>query len=58
MLMELVSACVFLGLASAIMVHHRLKHGYWIDLEDIDNHETIALFLAGVGLGLLLSWLL
>ena len=52
----MVVGCVvpFIG-AVLVMVHHRLKHGYWFDWEDINNHETIALFLIGLGIGMLLG---
>jgi len=41
--------------STLVMVHHRIKHGYWIDWEDINNHETVALALTTFGLGLLIG---
>jgi len=38
----------------AVMVHHKVKHGYWFDVHDLDNHETIAVFLLGLLVGSLL----
>jgi hypothetical protein len=48
--------CVLIGYI--IMVHHSLKHGYWFDWEDINNHETIAIGLWCTALGILLGYLL
>jgi len=41
-----------------IMLHHKLKHGYFWDIHDIDNHETIALFLIGVIIGIIIGCIL
>ena len=38
-----------------ILLHHLTVHGYFIDLDDIDNHETLALFLLGISLGAYLA---
>ena len=38
-----------------ILLHHRVKHGYWIDFEDVNNHETVALFLLGIGIGMFIG---
>jgi len=37
--------------ATMIFIHHYFKHGYWLDIQDVDNHETIALFCLGFGSG-------
>jgi uncharacterized membrane protein required for colicin V production len=47
-------ACAFL-----VALHHYFKHpeleGWrrWIQLKDIDNHETVVIFLIGLGIGAL-----
>jgi hypothetical protein len=42
-------------IAVVILLHHLIIHGYLIDLDDIDNHETVALFFLGISLGAYLA---
>ena len=54
----MIAAAVFLVLSCAIMIHHRIKHGYWFDKHDVDNHETVALFMLGMAIGTAVGTLL
>ena len=38
-------------IAVVILLDHLIIHGYFIDLDDINNHETLALFFLGISLG-------
>jgi len=56
----LIPILAFAG-AFLVILHHWFKHRHdlkgwrrWFQLRDVDNHETIALFLMGVGVGSLL----
>ncbi len=53
--MKYTLALFFFLVALGIMIHHYLVHGYWVDWGDVDNHETIALFFAGLGVGTILA---
>ena len=46
---------ILLILVFLIMLHHLWIHGYLVDIQDIDNHETIALFLLGIAIGIWLT---
>ena len=42
-----------LAVAALILIDHKRNHGVWFQWSDIDNHETVALLLIGVWLGLM-----
>jgi hypothetical protein len=48
--------------AFLVILHHRVKHRHdlrgwrrWFQIKDADNHETVALTLMGVGIGMVLA---
>ena len=51
----MIAAVIALVISAIIMIHHRIKHGYWIDKQDINNHETVALFILGIAIGILIG---
>lgn len=51
----LLLALPFIGSALLFLDQYR-NHGRFVDPEDVDNHETIALLLAGIGAGMLILW--
>jgi len=57
-ILALIWICCLVVVVLGIMVHHKVKHGYWFDLADIDNHETIALILVGVIIGIIIGCIL
>ena len=45
---------LILFLIVLLFVHHYAIHGVFFQLEDVNNHETLILFLVGLLLGFLL----
>jgi len=45
---------LILFLILGIFLHHYAIHGVFFQLEDVDNHETVIMFLIGFLLGFLL----